>query len=124
MLVESLGAILLISEDAAKLAEYYRIALGFPMVDEVHEGVPLHYACELGGVHFAIHPAETWPGEPHVDAQSPVIVFSTTDANAVFESLQACGIAATPPFDHGFAILVSFRDRDGNNVQVMQLPVN
>lgn len=124
MLVEGLGAILLISHNASELAEFYRTALGLPMVDEVHEGVPRHYACELGPVHFAIHPAETWPGEAHQDAQSPVVVFNTTDARAVFNSLQSLRIAATPPFDHGFATLVSFRDPDGNNVQVMQLPAS
>lgn len=124
MLVENLGAILLISQDASKLAEFYRVALGLPIVDEVHEGVPLHYACELGPIHFAIHPAETWPGKPYEDAQSPVVVFHTADARAVFDSLQSIGIAATPPFDHGFAIIVSFRDPDGNNVQVMQLPAS
>ena len=121
MLVENLGAILLISQDAARLADFYRNALDFPMVDEVHDGVPLHFACEIGSVHFAIHPAETWPGEAHENAQSPVIVFNTADAGAVFENLKKLGIAATPPFDHGFAIIVSFRDPDGNNIQAMQL---
>ncbi len=122
MPVSSVGAILLISQDAARLAEFYRSALGLPMVDEVHEGVPLHYACELGDVHFAIHPSETWPGEPTENSQSPVIVLNTLDVAAVYKELRESGVAATPPFDHGFAILVSFRDPDGNNIQVMQLP--
>jgi predicted enzyme related to lactoylglutathione lyase len=30
------------------------------------------------------------------------------------------GVAATPPFDHGFATVTAFRDPDGNNIQVMQ----
>lgn len=124
MLVDKVGAILLICENAERLADFYRSVLGLPLVDEVHEGVPLHYACELGAVHVAIHPAETWPGEATKSAQSPVIVFEAPDATAVFDKLQEHNIPATPPFDHGFATIVSFRDLDGNNVQIMELSVS
>jgi catechol 2,3-dioxygenase-like lactoylglutathione lyase family enzyme len=119
MLVDSVGAILLISDDAEKLAAFYREALGFPLEDEVHEGVPLHYGCEIGAVHFAIHPSADWPGRPGPDSQSPVIVFYTSDVEATYQRLVANGVQATPPFDHGFATMTAFRDPDGNNVQVM-----
>ncbi len=56
-LVLSVGAVLLVSPDAARLAEFYRGALGLALEDEVHECVPLHYACDLGDVHFTIHPS-------------------------------------------------------------------
>ena len=36
-------------------------------------------------------------------------------------ALNAYGVHATPPFDHGFAVLTAFRDPDGDNVQVMKL---
>ena len=119
MLIDSVGALLLISDDAAGLASFYRSALGLPLEDEVHEDVPLHYGCEIGGVHFAIHPSEDWPGERTPNAQSPVIVLYTSDIQAVYERLVANGVEATPPFDHGFAVLTAFEDPDGNNVQVM-----
>ncbi len=35
--------------------------------------------------------------------------------------LVAHGVEATPPFDHGFALLTAFRDPDGNNIQIMTL---
>lgn len=120
MLVDSVGAVLLISDDAEALATFYRDALGIPLEDEKHEGVPLHYGCEIGGVHFAIHPSAQWPGERATNAQSPVLVFSTRDARGAYERLVASGVDATPPFDHGFAIAVSFRDPDGNNIELMQ----
>jgi predicted enzyme related to lactoylglutathione lyase len=117
--IDSVGAVLLISDDAAMLAGFYRDALGFPLEDEIHEGVPLHYGCEVGGVHLAIHPSGDWPGERTPNGQSPVIVFHTRDVRAVYERLVAHGVAATPPFDHGFATLTAFQDPDGNNIQVM-----
>lgn len=119
MLVHSVGAILLISDDAEKLAAFYREALGLPLEDEVHEGVPLHYGCEIGSVHFAIHPSTDWPGDQAPNAQSPVIVLYTSDIQSAYQRLVAHGVQATPPFDHGFATLTAFRDPDGNNIQVM-----
>ncbi len=121
MTINAVGAVLLISDDAAALAEFYRATLGFPLEDEVHEGITLHYGCEIGGVHFAIHPAAEWPGERRLDGQSPVLVFYTDDIAADYDRLVANRVSATPPFDHGFAVLTAFRDPDGNNVQVMQL---
>lgn len=120
MLITGVSAILLISPNAKALARFYEDALGLPLEDEVHEGVPLHYACELGGVHFAIHPAEGWPGVPTRDAQSPVIALRTRDAKAVAERLAANGFDAAGPYDHGFARVVTFRDPDGNLLEILE----
>jgi len=120
MLVNGVSAILLISPNAAELARFYRDVLDLPLEDEVHEGVPLHYACELGGVHFAIHPAEGWPGVPTANSQSPVIALRTSDAKAVAERLVALGCKAAGPHDHGFAQVVVFRDPDGNHVEILE----
>ena len=119
MTINALGALLLISDNAEKLAAFYRDALELPITEERHDDVPLHYGCEIGGTHFAIHPSADWPGDPAPNAQSPVIVFYTTDVHADYDRLVAHGVEATPPFDHGFAVLTAFRDPDGNNVQVM-----
>ena len=120
MLINGVSAILLISPNAEELARFYKDVLGLPLEDEVHEGVPLHYACELGGIHFAIHPAEGWPGVATRDAQSPVIALRTSDANAVAQRLAAHGYQAVGPYDHGFAQLVTFRDPDGNHVEILE----
>jgi len=119
-LVKGVGAVLLISPDAGELAEFYREALGLSLEDEVHEGVPLHYACDLGGVHFAIHPAEGWPGVNVADARSPVIALSISSASTAADRLTAAGISVNGPYDHGFAQVVSFRDPDGNHVELLE----
>jgi catechol 2,3-dioxygenase-like lactoylglutathione lyase family enzyme len=120
MLVDGVSAILLISPNAKALAQFYRDALDLPLVDEMLEGVPLHYTCQIGGVHFAIHPSEGWPGVPTRDAQSPVIALRTPDARAVAERLAARGFKAAGPYDHGFAQVVTFRDPDGNHVEILE----
>ena len=123
MLISGVGAVLLLSPDAKALAEFYVSALGLPLVEEVHDEVPVHYACDLGSVHFAIHPADGWPGTPTLDSQSPVIALNTLDAGAVADSLRAAGIDASGPIDHGFACVVSFRDPDGNHIEVLEVTV-
>ena len=120
MLVDSVSAILLISDNAAELAAFYKSSLELPLMDEVHDGVPLHYGCKIGDVHFAIHPSEGWPGVQTKDAQSPIIALSTSDVNLVVKRLRNLGIEAAEPHDHGFAYTVSFQDPDGNQIEVLE----
>jgi catechol 2,3-dioxygenase-like lactoylglutathione lyase family enzyme len=120
MLVDDVTAILLISPNAKKLCEFYRATLGLPLEDEVHDGMPLHYGCSLGDVHFAIHPADGWPGAPRQNSRSPVITFSTSNLKAVAERLSANGVKVNGPTDHGFGQVVSFRDPDGNLVSILE----
>lgn len=120
MLVDDVTAILLISSNVERLCEFYRATLGLPLEEEVHDGMPLHYGYSLGDVHFAIHPADGWPGTPTQNAQSPVISFSTSNLKAVADRLSASGVKVTGPTDHGFGQGVSFRDPDGNLVSILE----
>jgi uncharacterized glyoxalase superfamily protein PhnB len=74
----------------------------------------------IGGVHLAIHSNEGCPGVPTQNAQSPAIVFGTSNVRAVFERLSESGVETRGPSDHGFGLVVSFRDPDGNFVEVLQ----
>jgi catechol-2,3-dioxygenase len=121
MLIDDVTAILLISPSAKKLCDFYRRALGLPLQEERHDGMPLHYGYSLGDVHFAIHPAESgWPGVPIRSSRSPVIAFSTSDLKAVAKRLSASGVKVTGPTDHGFAQVISFHDPDGNFVSILE----
>jgi catechol-2,3-dioxygenase len=119
-LVDDVTAILLISKNAKKLCEFYRATLGLPLEKEVHDGMPVHYGYNLGDVHFAIHPADGWPGVPTPNAQSPVITFSTSNLKTVAARLSSNGVKVTGPTDHGFGLSVSFRDPDGNFVSLIE----
>jgi catechol-2,3-dioxygenase len=120
MLVDDVAAILLISPNAKQLCDFYRATVGLPLEEEVHDGMPLHYGYSLGDVHFAIHPADGWPGVPTRNAQSPVITFRTSNLKALAKRLSANGVKANGPTDHGFGQVLSFRDPDGNLISVLE----
>src|SRR5262245_14057316 len=55
--VRDVGALILFSGAIEKTVAFYR-AIGMPLEEEKHdEEGPLHYACELGSTHMAIHAA-------------------------------------------------------------------
>ena len=120
MLIDGVTAILLISPEPRALADFYRRVLDLPLEDEEHPGVPLHYGCDVGGVHLAIHPSDGFLGVPTRNAQSPVIVLGTSDIKAVFDRLTQHGMTTTGPSDHGFGLVGSFRDPDGNLVELVE----
>jgi catechol-2,3-dioxygenase len=119
-LIDDVTAVLLISPNARRLCGFYRATLGLPLEEERHGGMPRHFGCSLGDVHFAIHDAAGWPGVATRNARSPVVSFSTSNLEAVARQLSARGVALTGPGDHGFGQVLSFRDPDGNHVSVIE----
>jgi catechol 2,3-dioxygenase-like lactoylglutathione lyase family enzyme len=119
-MIDRVAAILLISPEPEALADFYRTNLGLRLDPEEHPGVPLHYGCDVGGVHLAIHSSAGFTGVPTRDAQSPVMVLGTPSVTAVAERLAANGIDVIGPTDHGFGLIVSFRDPDGNLIEVLE----
>jgi lactoylglutathione lyase len=55
--VAEIASIVLFAAEVDKTAEFYR-AIGLELEHEDHGEGPVHFAMELGGVHFAIYPTE------------------------------------------------------------------
>ncbi len=120
-LARSFSAILIVSKDPKRLADFYRDALGVPLADEQHGDTDLHYGCELAGVHFAIHPQSNFEqvGEPGTGAVN--LAFNIGDADALVRSIESAGHKVEyAPRDLGWCIMTAARDPDGNYIEFTQ----
>lgn len=121
--IEFLSAVLLTSRQPDRLAAFYRDVLGLPLHEERHDPGPSHWGCELGDVHFAIHPAEDAADAP----RGPGLVrlaFWVFDLEAFVQRIgQEHGIRCRYPIqDLGASSLVTaITDPDGNEVELTQM---
>ena len=119
--IEFLSAILLISEDPARLAAFYKDVIGLPLETEEHGKTEKHYGCELGDLHFAIHPISNFPGA-RAGTGSVKLAFTVFDMDAFVKRVKAKGVKiAYEPKDTGFALMTALSDPDGNYVEFTQL---
>ncbi len=123
-LVESVAALILVSEDAPRLVRFYRDALGIPLEDEQHGGggEALHYGCQLGKLHFAIHPVDNWRHAPETGPGAVRIAFRVSDIERVSKALAERRVARlSGPDDLGWSQRISRRDPAGNLVERVEL---
>jgi len=117
-----LSGIILVSADAARLAEFYRDVLGVPLESERHGDTEPHWGCDLGDVHFAIHSTADYPGEP-AGAGAVKIALMVFDLAALVDGLKTKGVELLyPPAEFGAqSWITAIRDPDGNTVELTQL---
>jgi catechol 2,3-dioxygenase-like lactoylglutathione lyase family enzyme len=117
-----LSGIILVSAEPARLVGFYRDILGVPLAEERHGDSEPHWACELGDVHFAIHPAADYPGEPTVPG-STKIAFMVFELDPLVAWLADNGIELDyPPVAFGTeSRITAVRDPDGNLVELTEL---
>jgi catechol 2,3-dioxygenase-like lactoylglutathione lyase family enzyme len=119
--VDGLAVVLLLSEDTARTAAFYRDVLGLPLQEEQHGGGHAHFACRLGALYFTIqHAADIGAASPDARRDSMQLCFTVADMARFLESLKAR--RAEPlhpprPFEH--TVFTTLRDPDGRAVRVM-----
>jgi predicted enzyme related to lactoylglutathione lyase len=119
--VEFMSAVLIVSEDPARLASFYRDVVGIPLEDERHGASLPHYGCTLGEMHFAIHPVETFPDRRH-GVGAVKLAFLVFDIAAVAARIQSRGVKLLYPIhDTGFFQSTAINDPDGNYIEFTQM---
>ncbi len=119
---EFMCAVLIVSKDPERLFKFYRDGLGFPLEEEQHGKTQKHYGCELGDLHFAIHPVENFQDkEPGVG--SIKLAFEIFDMESFVQRLKKNGIETLYPPKPLMAnsLITSVRDPDGNEIEFTQL---
>jgi catechol 2,3-dioxygenase-like lactoylglutathione lyase family enzyme len=121
--IRFLSGVLLVSHQAEQLMEFYRDVLGLPLAEERHGDTEPHWACELGDVHFAIHPAADYPDDPAGGPGPVKLAFMVFDLPRMVAWLDRCGARLCyPPADLGAeSRITAVRDPDGNLVELTQL---
>jgi hypothetical protein len=119
--IEFLSAVLVVSPNPGRLAAFYRDVVGIQLSEEQHGATPPHWGCDLGEVHFAIHPVETFP-----DKQSGVgsikLAFTVFSMDALVKRLHQADVPLLyPPIDTGFFWLTAIKDPDGNLIEFTEL---
>ena len=117
-----LSGLILVSEQPERLADFYRDVLGLPLAEERHGDTALHWACELGDVHFAIHPVADYIGEPTATG-AVKLAFMVFDLTRLVQWLESRGIALCyPPAELGTqSRITAIRDPDGNLIELTEL---
>ena len=114
-----IASLVLFAADVNKTAEFYR-ALGLDLEHEYHGEGPVHFALELGGVHFAIYPTDDGGRAPaRRAAGSSFPGFYVRALDDVTESLRSMG--ATVLTEHEqmpWGCRVIAEDPDGRAIEV------
>jgi catechol 2,3-dioxygenase-like lactoylglutathione lyase family enzyme len=119
--IEFLSAVLLVSGDPKRLAEFYPDVIGVPLREEQHGDAPPHWGCTLGDIHFAIHPVETFP-DKQSGTGSVKLAFTVFDIQALVRRLEEDAVPVLyPPRDTGFFWSTAVLDPDGNLVEFTEL---
>ena len=119
--IEFLSAVIIVSENPARLAEFYREVVGIDLKDESHGASLPHYGCNLGDIHFAIHPVETFPDQRH-GVGAVKLAFNVFDIKALVARLENQGIKVLyPPHNTGFFWSTAINDPDGNFIEFTEM---
>ena len=120
--LEFFSGILLVSENPERLATFYRDVLDLPLEEERHGDTLPHWGCNVGDIHFAIHPIDDFPDDRKSGAGAVKLAFSVFDVHALAAKLEARGVDLLyPPKDTGFFISVAILDPDGNFIELTEL---
>lgn len=121
MTLRSICGVILLSDNPGRLAEFYGRVLGCAFQREDHGALAEHFGCDVGEVHFGIHPPANFhrTAPRGVSAAIAFNVSSLDEPMAVLTQLGATQIQA--PHDEGFGLVTSYLDPDGNPFELVEL---
>ena len=120
-MLNQVSAVLLVSNDPARLADFYGRAFGLKFAREEHDDMDVHYGAFLGSVHLGIHPPTNFPEGPETGKGGLKFAFDTLDFDSLIEHLKAEGISLLyEPVENTWSKMTAIRDPDGNFVELLQ----
>ena len=106
--------VMVLVNDLDRATRFYRQRLGFAVLDETESWAVLEH-----GIGLMVAPEPLPENDLSLNAVMPTI--EVDDVHAAFGELTRRGVAfLVPPTDVGGATVASFRDSEGNLLQIMQ----
>jgi catechol 2,3-dioxygenase-like lactoylglutathione lyase family enzyme len=115
-LVRGLKSVVLTSERPDVTAVFYRDVLNMPFVREEHPGAPTHWACQFGGLQFAIHHHESLGLSASSGDGGTFLTFTIDDLDTFLAHLDAMSVEVIDRRAIGPMRFVTFHDPDGRRV--------
>ena len=121
MTIKSICGVILTSDQLETLASFYSTLLGVPLEKEEHGGMAVHYGTDIGTVHFAIHAPADFKEAARGNSATK-IAFEVDALQPYVDRLRAAGHEPWQDVhDEGFGPVASFRDPDGNLIELVEL---
>jgi lactoylglutathione lyase len=124
MAAPEVGAIILWSARLEETVRFYR-ALGIPLEEERHdEEDPVHWACDLGPVHFAVFEIPAGRRAPaYREDGATAVGFAVPDADAAVEAVRRLSARVVrEPEDMPWGRRAIVEDPDGRPVEAFARP--
>lgn len=120
MTVPAVGALVLFSASVDRAVAFYR-ALGVQIETEQHDDGPPHYACDLGGTHFAIFPAPPGSVPPLRRGGCTFPGFVVESVATSLEAARALGAnVIEEPSPYAWGLRAVLEDPDGRPVEIFE----
>jgi lactoylglutathione lyase len=118
-IVTEIASLVLFAADVNNTADFYR-TIGLDLEHEDHGEGPVHFAVDLGGVHFAIYPTEQSGRAPALRAAGNSFPgFYVAALDAVTESLRRMGARVLREHEQmPWGCRVVVEDPDGRAIEV------
>jgi uncharacterized glyoxalase superfamily protein PhnB len=116
-----LGALVLFTSRQQDCVDFYRL-VGAPLVEEQHDDGDVHFACEVGGVHFAVFPVTDSGRAPEYGTSGCSFPgFAVKSVHAVVEAAARQEVTVLqPPAEYPWGVRAVLRDPDGRPVEVFE----
>ncbi len=113
-------SIVLHTEKVDEMVRFYR-ALGVPLEEERHDEGPMHFACELEGVHFAVIPGPAGEAPERRQGGATQVGFKVSSLEETVARARAAGAAVLQePEDVPWGRRAVLADPDGRPVELNQ----
>ncbi len=121
MSIKGICGVILTTDNMEGMVNFYINILGLPLEKEEHGDLELHYGLDLGTLHFAIHPLADF-GETESGNAATKIAFQVESLEKHVMKLENHGHHPVhEPHDEGFGPVASFKDPDGNLIELVEL---